>query len=98
MTDKFSEGDRVKWRSHGGEAHGTVEKRQTSRTPSRATLLRLHQKAHSSSSRRMMGKKLLTSLRSSRRSDNMKEKREWFRNMRRMKLQGLVFVMPRRRL
>ena len=25
-------GDKVKWKSHGGEAHGTVEKKQTSDT------------------------------------------------------------------
>jgi hypothetical protein len=29
---EFESGDRVKWNSHGGEAHGTVEKKQVSRT------------------------------------------------------------------
>ena len=32
MADKVKAGDKVKWKSHGGEAHGTVEKKQTSRT------------------------------------------------------------------
>jgi len=32
MTEEFKKGDKVKWRSHGGEAHGTVEKKQTSRS------------------------------------------------------------------
>ena len=32
MTDKLSEGDRVTWKSHGGEAHGSVVRKQTSRT------------------------------------------------------------------
>ena len=31
MTEEFKQGDAVKWRSHGGEAHGTVEKKQTTR-------------------------------------------------------------------
>ena len=31
MTD-FKKGDEVTWKSHGGEAHGTVEKKQTSPT------------------------------------------------------------------
>ena len=29
MADKLKQGDKVKWRSHGGEAHGTVVKKQT---------------------------------------------------------------------
>ena len=28
MSDTFSKGDSVKWRSHGGEAHGKVTKKQ----------------------------------------------------------------------
>jgi len=32
MADKLKAGDKVKWKSHGGEAHGTVEKKQTSCT------------------------------------------------------------------
>ena len=37
MTDakkptEFKKGDKVSWKSHGGEAHGTVEKKQTSDT------------------------------------------------------------------
>jgi hypothetical protein len=32
MTEDLKSGDKVKWKSHGGEAHGTVEKKQTSRT------------------------------------------------------------------
>ena len=32
MTEEFKKGDKVRWKSHGGEAHGTVEKKQTSRT------------------------------------------------------------------
>lgn len=31
MTE-FKKGDKVSWKSHGGEAHGTVEKKQTSPT------------------------------------------------------------------
>ena len=31
MTE-FKKGDEVSWKSHGGEAHGTVEKKQTSDT------------------------------------------------------------------
>lgn len=31
MTE-FKKGDKVSWKSHGGEAHGTVEKKQTSET------------------------------------------------------------------
>lgn len=31
MAD-LKKGDKVKWNSHGGEAHGTVEKKQTSDT------------------------------------------------------------------
>jgi len=31
MTE-FKKGDKVTWKSHGGEAHGTVEKKQTSET------------------------------------------------------------------
>ncbi len=32
MTKSFSKGDHVSWKSHGGTAHGTVEKKQTSDT------------------------------------------------------------------
>ncbi|WP_375272404.1 DUF2945 domain-containing protein [Sphingomonas sp.] len=32
MTKELHKGDEVKWNSHGGEAHGTVEKKQTSDT------------------------------------------------------------------
>ena len=32
MTKELHKGDEVKWKSHGGEAHGTVEKKQTSDT------------------------------------------------------------------
>jgi hypothetical protein len=32
MTEDLKSGDKVKWKSHGGEARGTVEKKQTSRT------------------------------------------------------------------
>jgi hypothetical protein len=28
----FKKGDKVSWKSHGGTAHGTVEKKQTSAT------------------------------------------------------------------
>ena len=31
MTE-FKKGDKVSWSSHGGTAHGVVEKKQTSRT------------------------------------------------------------------
>ena len=32
MADNIKVGDKVKWKSHGGEAHGTVEKKQTTPT------------------------------------------------------------------
>lgn len=32
MAKELHKGDEVKWNSHGGEAHGTVEKKQTSDT------------------------------------------------------------------
>ena len=32
MSKDLAKGDKVKWKSHGGEAHGTVEKKQVSRT------------------------------------------------------------------
>lgn len=32
MAEKLAKGDKVKWKSHGGEAHGKVEKKQVSRT------------------------------------------------------------------
>jgi hypothetical protein len=32
MADDFSKGDKVKWKSHGGEAHGKVVRKQTSPT------------------------------------------------------------------
>jgi plastocyanin len=32
MAEELKAGDRVKWNSHGGEAHGKVVKKQTSET------------------------------------------------------------------
>ena len=32
MTEKLKAGDKVSWRSHGGEAHGKVVRKQTSPT------------------------------------------------------------------
>lgn len=32
MADKFETGDRVSWNSHGGEAHGKIVRKVTSRT------------------------------------------------------------------
>ena len=32
MTKELKKGDEVSWSSHGGTAHGTVEKKQTSDT------------------------------------------------------------------
>lgn len=32
MTKDLKKGDEVTWKSHGGTAHGTVEKKQTSDT------------------------------------------------------------------
>ena len=32
MADDLKPGDKVKWKSHGGEAHGKVVKKQTSET------------------------------------------------------------------
>ncbi len=32
MADDLKAGDRVKWNSHGGEAHGKVVRKQTSQT------------------------------------------------------------------
>lgn len=32
MADDFGPGDRVRWKSHGGEAHGHVEKKLASDT------------------------------------------------------------------
>jgi hypothetical protein len=32
MTADFSKGDKVSWKSHGGEAHGKVVKKQTEPT------------------------------------------------------------------
>jgi plastocyanin len=32
MADNLKSGDRVTWKSHGGEAHGKVVKKQTSPT------------------------------------------------------------------
>ena len=32
MADDLKAGDRVKWKSHGGEAHGKVVRKQTSET------------------------------------------------------------------
>jgi plastocyanin len=32
MADTLKTGDTVEWKSHGGTAHGTVEKKQTSDT------------------------------------------------------------------
>jgi uncharacterized protein YijF (DUF1287 family) len=32
MADDLKAGDKVKWKSHGGQAHGRVVKKQTSET------------------------------------------------------------------
>ena len=32
MADNLKKGDEVEWKSHGGTAHGTVEKKLTSET------------------------------------------------------------------
>lgn len=32
MTKQFAKGDRVRWKNHGGEAHGKVVKKQTEPT------------------------------------------------------------------
>ena len=32
MPESFAKGDRVEWKSHGGEAHGKVVRKQTSPT------------------------------------------------------------------
>lgn len=32
MAKELKKGDKVSWKSHGGTAHGTVEKKQTSPT------------------------------------------------------------------
>jgi hypothetical protein len=32
MTQSFSKGDKVSWKSHGGEAHGKVVRKQTEPT------------------------------------------------------------------
>jgi hypothetical protein len=32
MTDDFSKGDEVRWKSHGGEAYGKVVRKQTEPT------------------------------------------------------------------
>jgi hypothetical protein len=32
MADEFKTGDKVTWKSHGGEAHGKVVKKQTTPT------------------------------------------------------------------
>jgi len=32
MAEEFATGDRVTWKSHGGEAHGKVVRKQTSPT------------------------------------------------------------------
>jgi plastocyanin len=32
MAEQLAPGDKVKWRSHGGEAHGRVVRKQTSPT------------------------------------------------------------------
>jgi hypothetical protein len=32
MADDLKSGDKVKWKSHGGEAHGKVVKKQTTET------------------------------------------------------------------
>ena len=32
MTGNFSKGDKVSWKSHGGEAHGKVVRKQTGPT------------------------------------------------------------------
>lgn len=32
MADRLKKGDKVSWKSHGGTAHGVVEKKQTAPT------------------------------------------------------------------
>ncbi len=32
MTGNFSKGDKVRWKSHGGEAHGKIVRKQTEPT------------------------------------------------------------------
>lgn len=32
MTDDFSKGDKVRWKSHGGAAHGKIVRKQTGPT------------------------------------------------------------------
>ena len=40
MTKEPKKGDHVTWKSHGGEAHGVVEKKQTSDTKIKSHVVR----------------------------------------------------------
>jgi hypothetical protein len=40
MGNEFKQGDRVKWRSHGGEAVGTVERKITEDTEAGGRMVR----------------------------------------------------------
>jgi len=40
MTKELKKGDHVTWKSHGGEAHGVVEKKQTSDTKIKSHVVR----------------------------------------------------------
>lgn len=40
MTKEPKKGDKVSWQSHGGEAHGVVEKKQTSDTKIKSHVVR----------------------------------------------------------
>jgi N-methylhydantoinase B/oxoprolinase/acetone carboxylase alpha subunit len=40
MTKELHKGDEVTWKSHGGTAHGTVEKKQTSDTKIKSHMVR----------------------------------------------------------
>ena len=55
MSDTFSKGDSVKWRSHGGEAHGKVTKKQTEPTQIKGHKVAASKKIPNSSSRPRKG-------------------------------------------
>ena len=40
MSDNLKKGDHVTWKSHGGEAYGVVEKKQTSDTKIKSHVVR----------------------------------------------------------
>lgn len=40
MAKEVKKGDHVSWKSHGGEAHGVVEKKQTSDTKIKSHVVR----------------------------------------------------------